>query len=212
MIPFAFSLVVQTSSPGQKKYSGMLNCFSTIISEEGFTALWGGVNLFPTLVYHTLTPLLSNCLPLIIDRVFNISASDSPLLYSFAELTLDTLDLLIRLPIETVRKRLQIQIQAKIPGKRFETVVETRKRPYVGMVDCVYRIIQEEGGPHRRISRSKKSDDDEGSDSRKLAPRSWYAALGVRGLYTGLGMHLASNLALFAVGAVTNLKDDGDDW
>jgi fusion and transport protein UGO1 len=207
-----FSLVVQTASPAQRKYSGVLNCISTIISEEGFTALWGGVNLFPTLVYHTLTPLLSNCLPLIIDRVFNISASDSPLLYAFAELSLDTLDLLIRLPVETVRKRLQIQIQAKIPGKRFETVVETRKRPYAGMVDCAYRIIQEEGGPHKRRTKSSEDDQDGKNSKGKFVPRPWYAAWGVRGLYTGLGMHLASNLALFAVGAVTNLQDDGDDW
>ena len=172
--------------------------------------MWGGVNLAPTLVYHSLMPLLSNCLPLIIDRVFNISASESPLLVSLAELSLDTLDLLIRLPLETVRKRLQIQIQAKIPGKRYETVVETRKRPYAGMVDCAYRIIQEEGGQRRRIRKSKGSDDKE--DERKAVQRPWFTAWRARGLYTGLGMHLASNFALFAVGAVTNLKDDGDDW
>ncbi|KAK3844447.1 MAG: mitochondrial carrier domain-containing protein [Linnemannia gamsii] len=200
-------LVVQTADPAQRKYTGMLNCISTIISEEGVSALWGGVNLVPTILYHTLTPLITNSIPLVIDRVFNISGSDSPLLYSVAELGLETLDLLIRLPLETVRKRLQIQIQAKIPGKRYETVVETRKRPYAGVIDCVYKIIQEEGGQHKRLS-SKKSDDGEVT----FVDRPWYSSWGVRGLYTGLGMHLTSNLAMFVVGAVTNLKDDGDDW
>ncbi|KAF9920271.1 hypothetical protein FBU30_009923 [Linnemannia zychae] len=200
-------LVVQTADPTQKKYTGMLNCISTIISEEGVSALWGGVNFVPTILYHTLTPLISNSIPLIIDRVFNISASDSPLLYSVVELGLETMDLLIRLPLETVRKRLQIQIQAKIPGKRYETVVETRKRPYAGVVDCVYKIIQEEGGQHKRLL-SKKSEHGETT----FVDRPWYSSWGVRGLYTGLGMHLTSNLAVFAVGAVTNLRDDGDDW
>ncbi|KAG0379579.1 hypothetical protein BGX24_012614 [Mortierella sp. AD032] len=200
-------LVVQTANPLQRKYSGMVNCFSTIIQEEGFTALWGGINLFPTLIYHTLTPLLSNSIPLIIDRVFKLSAADSPFLYSLAELGLNTIELLIRLPIETVRKRLQIQAMAddgrRIAGsKKYRTVVETRKRPYYGMVDCVYRIIKEEGGHHKRVSSSDGG----------LIQRPWYSAWGVRGLYTGLGMHLTSNVTLFAIGAVTNLQDEGDDW
>lgn len=204
-----FRLVVQTANPLQRKYSGMVNCFSTIIQEEGFTALWGGVNLFPTLIYHTLTPLLSNSIPLIIDRVFKLSAADSPFLYSLAELGLNTIELLIRLPIETVRKRLQIQVKTDdgrhpVAGsKKYRTVVETRKRPYYGMVDCVYRIIKEEGGHHKRVSSDNKGG---------VTQRPWYSAWGVRGLYTGLGMHLTSNVTLFAVGAVTNLQDEGDDW
>ncbi|GJJ75154.1 mitochondrial fusion and transport protein UGO1 [Entomortierella parvispora] len=203
-------LIVQTANPLQRKYSGMINCFSTIISEEGVSALWGGVNLFPTLIYHTLTPLMANSIPLIIDRVFKLSAADSPVLYSLAELGLNTIELLIRLPIETVRKRLQIQIQSqgRAPSsgsKKYRTVVETRKRPYVGMVDCVYRIIKEEGGHHKRVSKAS-------SGSSSSTSRPWYSAWGVRGLYTGLGMHLTSNAALFAVGAVTNLQDEGDDW
>lgn len=208
------SLIVQTANPLQRKYSGMVNCFTTIISEEGVSALWGGVNLFPTLIYHTLTPLMANSIPLIIDRVFKLSAADSPVLYSLAELGLNTIELLIRLPIETVRKRLQIQIQSQGgkgsssssssgSGKKYHTVVETRKRPYVGMVDCVYRIIKEEGGHHKRVS---------SLSSGSSTSRPWYSAWGVRGLYTGLGMHLTSNAALFAVGAVTNLQDEGDDW
>ncbi|KAF9360305.1 hypothetical protein BGX26_009884 [Mortierella sp. AD094] len=212
-------LVVQTANPLQRKYSGMVNCFSTIIQEEGVTALWGGVNLFPTLIYHTLTPLLSNSIPLIIDRVFKLSAADSPVLYSLAELGLNTIELLIRLPIETVRKRLQIQMHYKNKerrgAKKYQTVVETRKRPYYGMVDCVYRIIKEEGGHHKRVSRTKVVKSADGKTQQittTVVQRPWYSAWGVRGLYTGLGMHLTTNFALFAVGTVTNLQDEGDDW
>ncbi|KAG0307453.1 hypothetical protein BGZ98_000243 [Dissophora globulifera] len=216
-------LIVQTANPLQRKYSGTINCITTIIQEEGVSALWGGVNLFPTLVYHTLAPLLSNSIPLIIDRVFKLSAADSPVLYSLAELGLNTIELLIRLPIETVRKRLQLQIQrtggqhssAATQSKKYHTVVETRRRHYVGMVDCVYRIIKEEGGHHKRESRTTTVKDADGrvrQVTTTVTQRPWYSAWGVRGLYTGLGMHLTTNLALFAVGAVTNLQDEGDDW
>ncbi|KAF8979130.1 hypothetical protein BGZ46_005775 [Entomortierella lignicola] len=212
-------LVVQTANPMQRKYSGTINCISTIIQEEGVSALWGGVNLFPTLIYHTLTPLLSNSIPLIIDRVFKLSAADSPVLYSLAELGLNTIELLIRLPIETIRKRLQIQMQYKDKdrrgSKKYKTVVETRKRPYYGMVDCVYRIIKEEGGHHKRAPTTKVVKSADGKTQQittVVTQRPWYAAWGVRGLYTGLGMHLTTNVALFAVGAVTNLQDEGDDW
>ncbi|KAF9582593.1 hypothetical protein BGW38_010999 [Lunasporangiospora selenospora] len=212
-------LVVQTANPLQRKYSGMINCISTIIQEEGLSALWGGVNLFPTILYHTLTPLMSNSIPLVIDRVFKLSSADSPFLYSLAELGLNTIELLIRLPIETVRKRLQIQIQNKhhgrAPGsKHYRTAVETRRRPYYGMIDCVYRIIREEGGHHKRVSyRVNGSVDGQKHGVTTFVPqRPWYSAWGVRGLYTGLGMHLTTNFALFAVGAVTNLQDESDDW
>ncbi|KAI8345186.1 hypothetical protein B0O80DRAFT_297012 [Mortierella sp. GBAus27b] len=115
--------------------------------------------MYPTLAYHTLTPLLPNSIPLTIDRVFKLLAADSLVLYALAELGLNTLDLLIRLPIETVRKRLQIQVQNKrrlsassSSSKKCKTVMETRKHPYHGKVDGVYRVIKEEGGCHKRVS------------------------------------------------------------
>ncbi|KAF9917879.1 hypothetical protein BX616_011018 [Lobosporangium transversale] len=204
-------LIVQTADPKQRKYTSMLNCISTIISEEGFTALWGGVNLLPTLLYHTINPLLTNCIPLVIDRVFKISAEDSPSLYSVAELGLEVLDLLIRSPLETVRRRLQIQIQAKIPGKRYETVVETRKRPYSGIKDCLYKIVQEEGGKPRRRRRSRKQIEDGDEADKPKIP--WYGVWRVRRLYTGLGMFLTGNLVMFAVSTTSNLNTESlEDW
>ncbi|KAF9343133.1 hypothetical protein BGX34_007163, partial [Mortierella sp. NVP85] len=208
-------LIVQTANPLQRKYSGMTNCFKTIIQEEGVAALWGGINLFPTLAYHALTPLFANSIPLIIDRVFKLSAADSPVLYSLAELGLNTVDLLLRLPIETVRKRLQIQVQNKgrqpVHGaKKYRTVVETRKKPYQGMVDCVYRIIKEEGGHHRRVSQTTRNSDGQVVTT-PVPQRPWYSAWGVRGLYTGLGIQLVGNVGLFVVGAVNKFQDEGGD-
>ncbi|KAF9421201.1 hypothetical protein BGZ94_008918 [Podila epigama] len=196
------------TSPAHRKYTGVFNCLTTIVSEEGWTALWGGVNLAPTLVYHMLTPLLTNSVPFVLDQVFQLDADESPLVYALAELGLNTLDLLIRLPVETVRKRLQIQIQAKIPGKRYETVVETRRRPYVGMIDAIYRIIHEEGGTKRPISRTKTK----GESASEETKESWYSSWAVRGLYTGLGMHLTTNVAMFALSVVTDFQEEVEEW
>ncbi|KAG0199517.1 hypothetical protein BGX31_004273 [Mortierella sp. GBA43] len=106
--------------------------------------------MYPTLAYHTLTPLLPNSIPLFIDRVFKLSVADSHVLYALVELGLNTLDLLIRLPFETVRRRPQIQVQNKrrvsassSSSKKYKTVVETRKHPYHGMVDGINRVIKE---------------------------------------------------------------------
>ncbi|KAG0198754.1 hypothetical protein BGX31_004473 [Mortierella sp. GBA43] len=93
--PNIATMIVQKGTPLHRKYTGMFDCITTIIQEEGISTLWGGVNMYPTLVYHTLTPLLSNSILLIIDRVFKLSTADSPVLYALAELSLNMLDLLI---------------------------------------------------------------------------------------------------------------------
>ncbi|CAG8742100.1 13506_t:CDS:2, partial [Racocetra fulgida] len=124
-------LVVQTASPVHKKYSGTFDCLRQMIKEEGLTSLYWSHNLVPSIVFHTICPLLECTVPLIIDRVFHINPTDSPILYGLAQLGLSTLQLLITLPIETIRKRLHCQIVSRVPEKSFATVVQTRKAPYV---------------------------------------------------------------------------------
>ncbi|KAF9436158.1 hypothetical protein BGZ76_004694 [Entomortierella beljakovae] len=206
-------LIVQSSDPRQRKYTGIFNCISTIIYEEGFTALWGGVNLLPTLICHTLAPLVANTIPLVIVRALDISPEESPFAALTAEFCLEILGVLIRTPFEIARKRLQIQIQAKIPGKRYETVVETRKRPYAGLSDCISRIIKEEGGQRRKL-RSKKKNDDDGSDNDVIEKAPWYGTWQVRGLYTTLGLQLSDIMlgsAIGVVGLVAGLEIDIQD-
>ncbi|KAG0223340.1 hypothetical protein BGX31_008561, partial [Mortierella sp. GBA43] len=85
------------------------------------------------------------------------------------------------------------------------------KRPYHGMVDGFYRVFKEEGGYHKRISRTTRTQDGQIINT-TVQDRSWYSAWGVRGLYTGLGTQLVGNLGLFAVGAVTNMQEEANDW
>lgn len=187
---------VQSASPLQRKYKGPFHALKTIIQEEGgIQGLYFSHNLLPTLLFHTITPLLQNTTPLIIDRVLRISANESPFLYSFAELGLNTLEIIITLPLDTIRKRLQCQIRTRTPGnKRFETVVATRPVPYTGMVDAAVSIIKEEGGKP--------------SDRKKLQKRrnSMFTDWSLRGLYHGFNMQCTSNIVLFFLHAINGIE------
>ncbi|ORX95611.1 mitochondrial carrier [Basidiobolus meristosporus CBS 931.73] len=192
-------LIVQTSSKKHRKYQGPFHCLRTIIAEEGFGSLYWSHNLLPTVIYHTISPLISNTIPLVIERVLQIDPLESPFVYSLVELAFNTLDILITLPLDTIRKRLQCQIRTQVPGKSFETVVETRRVPYTGMIDCGRRILTEES-VRRPQKKAKKSKDMKG-----VQTWNW------RGLYPGVGMHLSSNLAMFAVNLVNGIQTE-EEW
>ncbi|KAG2223983.1 hypothetical protein INT45_013440 [Circinella minor] len=191
-------LVVQSSSPLYRKYRGPLHALKTILAEEGgLRGLYlSSHHLIPTILYHTITPLLQNTTPLIIDRLFKISANDSPFLYSLAELGLNTLEVVITLPLDTIRKRMQCQIRSRVPGKkRFAPVVALRPVPYTGVMDACYRIVKEEGG---RRKKGKK--------------RGLLTGMGLRGLYQGFGMQCSSNVILFVLHAINGVEDDYEDF
>ncbi|GAA5799874.1 mitochondrial carrier domain-containing protein [Helicostylum pulchrum] len=197
---------VQSASPLQRKYKGPFHALKTIIQEEGgIRGLYLSHNLLPTILFHTITPLLQNTTPLIIDRVLRISANESPFLYSFAELGLNTLEIIITLPLDTIRKRLQCQIRTRTPGnKRFETVVATRPVPYTGIANAAYCIIKEEGGK----SNSRKK----GKSSMALQRQSILTDWSLRGLYHGFNMQCTSNIVLFFLHAINGIEDDYEEF
>jgi fusion and transport protein UGO1 len=135
-------LVVQSASPLCSKYKGPIHALRTMLYEEG--GLYGvyisSINLFPTLLYHTITPLLSCSTPLIIARLLHISPTDNPILYGAAELALSTLGLIVMMPIETIRKRLQCQAKGT---ESLKSTVALRPAAYRGFFDALYKIIKE---------------------------------------------------------------------
>jgi fusion and transport protein UGO1 len=181
-------LIAQSSSPNHQKYHGPFHGLTTVVQEEGLRALYTGVHLPVTLIYHTLVPLLRNVTPLIIDRALHLSSSSSPMLYTLAEFGFNTMELLITLPIDTIRKRLYIQLQGQhnriIP---FTTCVRTRQAPYTGMLDCGVKMLTEEG-----------------------TNDSWLGSIGIGSLYKGFSLHWSSNLVTSLIKLVTGGNDDAD--
>ncbi|KAI9276081.1 mitochondrial carrier domain-containing protein [Sporodiniella umbellata] len=186
-------MIVQSASPLQRKYKGPFHALSTLLREEGgLSGLYFSHHFMPTVLFHTITPLLQNVTPLIIDRVLCISANESPFLYSLAELGLNTLEVLITLPLDTIRKRMQCQIRSRTPGsKRFETVVSLRPMPYTSVMHAVYCITREEGSrpaKHKTRNQSRWS---------------------LQGLYRGFTMECTSNIVLFFLHAINGIEDEG---
>lgn len=172
--------------------------------------------LIPSILDNTIRPLLSLSAPIVINRYTGLDAESSPILFGFAELVWSIASLSITLPIETVRRRLQLQSRAVglagAPRTGFRTAacVETRPVPYVGVVDCIYRILTEERSlptKRRKRRRSSASKDREAIQTQK----SWSLLqnTGVGQLYRGFGIGLSAHVLVFILGAVAGERSGG---
>lgn len=151
-------LIAQSSQLRHRLYSGPLDGLRQIVQNEGgYRSIFLHPNLlFPALLDNLLRPLLNLATPLIIDRFLSIDKSHEPVRFGLAEFGLSTLGLLIILPLETIRKRLQLQSrqthhprsssgdQQHPVDRQFKGCVRLRPEPYNGIVEGIYRIITEE--------------------------------------------------------------------
>ncbi|ORX38935.1 mitochondrial carrier domain-containing protein [Kockovaella imperatae] len=163
--------------------------FRQMLSEEGGLAnLYLNSNLLiPSILEHILRPLFTLSVPLILERQFSISPELSPITYATCDLALGIASLVVLLPIETVRKRLQIQARGN--SKRIKSIVALRDRDYVGVVEAMWRIVTEETGVRRKRVMSER---DEGG-----------LFAGIRQLYRGFGMAATAHLTVFGLGLVS---------
>lgn len=136
--------------------------------------------LVPALVDGALKAAVALLTPVVIEQVFGFNPVNHPLAYRAFEALLTVASLVLTLPVETARRRLQLQSTQSLPGgaaTALKTCVQTRPRPYTGLVDCVARVVGEES-----VS---------GADG-------WFG--GVKQLYRGFG------LSLLATGSVLGLE------
>lgn len=132
-------MIVQTSHPKHRRYNGIFSCLHEILQEDHSRLI------FPTILYHTVTPLLNLSKTFFISRMFPYSL-ESPLSYSLLSLGYDIISLIITMPVTTIRRRLFIQPFDRIGGYRpFDTCISVSPLPYSGFWDCGSRIIAEEG-------------------------------------------------------------------
>jgi fusion and transport protein UGO1 len=145
-----------------------VSMFRRMVDEEGgFSGMYFNSNLLiPSIFEHTVRPLLTLSIPLLLERTLGYSPEMSPITYSLCDLSLGLGSLLILLPIETVRKRLQIQARGN--GKRGKTIVRTRDRDYVGVVEAIWRIVTEETGVRRKRVMDEKDEGGHFSGIRQL--------------------------------------------
>ncbi|KAI8904446.1 mitochondrial carrier domain-containing protein [Gorgonomyces haynaldii] len=140
-------MTVQTCRPKHRKYKSLWHTLQTIVREEypenSFKIIFAAHLFIPTLVYHSVEPLFKLS-SLLVDRY--ISKEDFPLSTLLIDLSIEAIHLLVLVPLETVRTRLQVQMIPKRQQERpFETLVSVSPVPYTGVWDCTYRIVKEEG-------------------------------------------------------------------
>ncbi|EGO28440.1 hypothetical protein SERLADRAFT_458839 [Serpula lacrymans var. lacrymans S7.9] len=216
-------LIVQSSMSRHKTYSGPIDALSDIIANEG------GVKglylhphlLIPTILDNTLRPLVHIMMPSLIASNLglgpHVAVDTHPIAWGLAEFAGGCIGLLLTLPIETVRRRLQIQTRGS--AKTIRTCVETRPVPYNGVVDALWHIVTEERSDSparhgkRKVGKSdakakeKHDDVEEGGDE-----QSWRSHTGIGQLYRGLGMRLGASVIVFLLAAFGGREEVDAGW
>lgn len=247
-------LIAQTSVSHYRRYSGPFDALNKILLEEGgFQGLYLHPQLLiPTILESVVTPLAAALGPAfvarLLSRLFGAGSSHGPgssslmgpggladdthpLLWSIAQLGGACATLLVTLPIETVRRRLQVQTRGAAAPLR--TCVEIRRKQYVGVVDAMYSILTEERSDipirsHRRHKKSSKIGgkgkgkerevtevefvENAGEDERDIENGSWLGNTGVRQLYRGFGVRAGASVLIFLLSLLVSESSEGSGW
>lgn len=221
-------IIAQSTLPQHRKYTGPIDALRTILREEGGwrTTYLHPALLIPTVLDYVFRPLCALGAPLLIENVLHLDPSAVPISYALAELVLSTLSLTLTLPIETVRRRLQLQYHEPLRPDRLggllsvpnantarrglRACVETRPVPYSGVVEAVYRIVSEETSV---VPRRKDQTSEDSVDEAATIARGGYSRLGgLRSLYRGFGMGFFANLLVFVLTLVTGERQGQSGW
>jgi len=183
--------------------------FAQIIREEGgLKAVYCDSRfLFPTLLDHSVRPLIALALPGLIQRHLGLrDAASNPLTFPLVEFAGACAGLLITLPIETLRRRLQVQSRS---GK-VEACVRVRPWPYVGVVDALWRILSEErSAPPRRRRRTKGKSRLRETEFTPEEEEGFLTSTGLGQLFRGFGMGVGALALVLVIALTTGGEDEG---
>jgi len=203
-------LIVQSFSSRHQRYTGPIDAFKQILRDEGGLK---GIYLhpqllIPTLVDSAIRPIIALSLPGTIARSIagpHSSPDTHPTTYVFSELSAACAGAFITLPIETIRRRLQVQVRGV--AKPLKACVEIRPAPYNGMVDAFWHILTEERSdlPIRYPQRRRRASvHGATAEAAKVVEESyegerWSRNTGLGQLYRGLGLRVGASVFLFVV-------------
>jgi mitochondrial fusion and transport protein UGO1 len=204
-------LIAQSSLPQHRTYTGPLNALSEILQHEGGLR---GLYLHPHLLIpaaldNAARPFVNLALPSLLATRLGVSEDSHPAVWTVTELTAGCLSSLITTPIETVRRRLQVQTRGT--GK-FKPCVETRPRPYHGVVDTVWRIVTEERSDIPRSSRKTRGKGKERESPSEMVDESWVTSGGIGQLYHGLSMNMGAVLVVSILTALAGGQEAESGW
>lgn len=118
--------------------------------------------------------------------------------------------LLLTLPFETIRRRLQVQPRGK--AQPINGCVQLRPRPYNGVVDTFWHILTEERSDLPIATRHARRRSSVGADKETVTEDSWLRHTGVGQLYRGLGMRLSASVIVFFLAIFTGSDATDSGW
>lgn len=221
-------LMVQSAHPRYRRYKGPLDALEQIVEHEGGLR---GIYLHP----HLLLPTIMDCtlrsvvpfaLPALIASRLHLSHETHPFMRNVVELAGNCVSLLITLPFETVRRRLQVQVRGT--ARPLKACVELRPAPYNGMVDAFWHILTEERSDlplkrkrrHRRKNLDKDKDKDQEDASRPQThdrdeadeSSSWLRHSGLGQLYRGLSLRIGASVFVFVLAMFVGGDEPDAGW
>jgi mitochondrial fusion and transport protein UGO1 len=138
--------------------------------------------LMPTILHSIVDPTISHCTPILLRSRLSIDPVLTPNTYDLCRFVSRTLELFIKLPLETVLRRGQMSVLASeeystAGNESLRTMVEIG--PYRGVIGTMWSIVREEGSPNQEtlVGATGKS-----AKGRKKAGRK---GQGVEGLWRG---------------------------
>ena len=124
-------------SPASHPPRGVLSNLKRLPSLILPSKLW-----LPTALYHSLPQLFSTSMPQVLRRQFHLAPETAPTLWSVAAFSTSLSELFIRLPLETIVRRSQVNY-LKDSLNDLPLIVEPA--PYLGIGGTVYSILYSEG-------------------------------------------------------------------
>lgn len=216
-------LIVQSFTPRHRRYSGPVDALSQILRDEGgLKGIYLHPHLLlPTVIDNTLRPIVSLALPSALAVYLGIQISEevNPIAWSLAELGGSCIGLLVTLPFETIRRRLQVQVRGT--AKPLKGCVEVRPVLYNGIVDTFWHVLTEERSdlPIRRQRKrrgsqanSKGKERADSGDSNEEPGEGWFRNTGIGQLYRGMGMRLGASAIVFILALISGGEEGDSGW
>jgi mitochondrial fusion and transport protein UGO1 len=195
-------LIAQSSLKQYRAYTGPINALSDILREEGgFTSVYLHPQLlFPAILDNSLRPLLALALPVFLGRLFGVGDDSNPVVWSVIEFVAGCASLLITLPVETIRRRLQMQVRGN--AEPLHVCVNTRRQPYYGLLDVFWSVISEE------TSTSSAAE----TESHDSAQSIWRHTSGWSQLYRGFSMGVGAGSIVMILSILGGGRQMDNGW
>ncbi|KAI0095276.1 mitochondrial carrier domain-containing protein [Irpex rosettiformis] len=213
-------LMVQSADPRHRMYKGPLDAAEQILEQEGgLHGVYFHPHLFiPTILDCTLRAIVPFALPAFIASHLRITYETHPIARNAIELFGNCASLLVTLPFETVRRRLQVQTRGS--ARPFKGCVELRPAPYNGVVDAFWHILTEERSDlplkprrkHRRGSVNKGKSRHAQEKLEEDSESSWLRHSGVGQLYRGLSLRAGASVVMFILALFVGGDEPDSGW